>query len=1011
MHVKNFLKSDRFHHRNPDTRRAAIESLDADDPKSPALFHELASKDEDASVRIAAINRLDDVPLLLSLLETDAVDPQPVRPQVHARIMGLLEAGRCTDTDIDLLLAQRGESWLMAVAAHCASGEQRLHALQRIDMESALVEVIEHSRFHDARLHAAERLDGTDAMKSALSACRSRDKLVARKLQERLDERSAAAARRTSDEQTVESTLEQVRALAGSVWSPQHAGRMQALLARWHGLPEDLREPHEAAFAEHQAQVRAQLDEHMPAVPRAAEAARGASQTGSTADHAVAATIATNGGSEVADIPADADAGINAVTDSTAEGASGNAIRGSAIPDGTEMSNASGPVATESAGAPGIDTDTAAPAPVAPTPEASAPLLALKQHLGTATLADLPAIVQRLRAEPAAESAPDSDALLAHAEAVAVLFDPPFAVAKGRPQATRDRLGRVNILLDIPALLPATDVTGIAYLDELVVHRDALATREEKARQESADRVAATHRQFAALAGAVADGKWAPASSMLRRLQKKMAAMEPAERAGLADKLARAEKQLEEMSDWQDFASRPKLEALCEQMEALAADTQPKPRVRAKAVKDLQNQWKTMGVSRVANELWPRFKTAGDTAFEPCKTFFEQQRQERDAKLGAKAALCETLETTFQSIDSEAPDYKAIQRQVNNAKREWSRNRVADRKPDKALEERFSNALKPFDALLAEQYDANALVKQDLLDKVSKLAEGEINQHTANQARSLQSAWKQVGIMRRREDQALWEAFNAHCREIFKRQHDAEREKYRASMGHVFRARDIIKEMNRLAKEGQPDDARVQALTAEYHALEAFPDKERKFLQRDFRAAADACSRIRETQSKRRRQAEQEEIQRLVNLCEQLEDAVEMPDSMGATTRDDVEHAWEATDVRAPREELQALEARRDTALAHLNAGSRFDYTANEELRRDLLIRLEVSTGSETPAEDKPRRMRYQLENLQAGMTSGAVTDTRTAIADLSRQWYSLGPVTRAQRDALQSRFLKATGR
>ena len=64
------------------------------------------------------------------------------------------------------------------------------------------------------------------------------------------------------------------------------------------------------------------------------------------------------------------------------------------------------------------------------------------------------------------------------------------------------------------------------------------------------------------------------------------------------------------MSDWQDFAARPKLEALCEEMESLPARELAPPAL-AKEVRSLQERWKALGPSRAANELWARFKAAG----------------------------------------------------------------------------------------------------------------------------------------------------------------------------------------------------------------------------------------------------------------------------------------------------------------------------------------------------------------------------------------------------------------
>jgi len=450
----------------------------------------------------------------------------------------------------------------------------------------------------------------------------------------------------------------------------------------------------------------------------------------------------------------------------------------------------------------------------------------------------------------------------------------------------------VSSLTDINSVLPGIDISAHVYYTELQAHESALHDRAGKAEQESADRVKATHRQFSALSAIIKDGKWGPANSMIRRLQKKLDAMEPAERSTLNEKLTRAEKQLGDMADWQDFAARPKLEALCDSMEALPAQTLS-PEELAKQVRQLQGEWKALGVSRASNDLWSRFKTAGDTAYEPCKAWFEEKQQQRQAKLDAKVALCESLEAQHASL-SDNPDWKAAVRNVNQAKREWTRNRIPDRKPDRALEARFSAALKPFETALAEQYDENAKTKQALIDKAQSLAEAEITQHSANQAKSLLSAWKLVGVMRRKEDQVLWEVFNGHLGTIFKHQHKVERDKQRAGLEHVYRAKDIIKRLKSLSRADTLDESEMQTLSTEFQSLAEFPERDKKFLLR------------------------------------------------------------------------------------------------------------------ETPAEDKSRRMKYQLENLQQGMTSTGMDDARRTLKKLEQEWLAAGPVRMAIRDTLNSRFLKA---
>ena len=956
--MKNFLKTAAHQHKDPQQRLGYIKDADAADDEVQSTICAMAREDKDLPVRLAAIAKINELVVLRELMDASADDAVHIREAAENRLIDKLSDGQLSDEAVRALLSTHASRLAVAIASNCSLEPQREMALQALDDETSLVTVVQQARFHDTRLAAAMRLTHHDSLRAALSAVRSKDKVVAKQLQQRLDAAAAAEAALIATRHAVSTALQATEALNDGVWSPQHAGKLQALRERWAAFAPVDRAEDEVRFAaavdqaEHNLEAYKQRQSEKETLNETLQSSSGdVSQSLSTeAGH-------IEGGNE------DTEGGDNATP--TAE-----------------------PVALVS-----IDDPTLKP---------------IMLGLSECSIAELSERVSELSAGLQEPTEPVRQ-LLAYGQAIAVLFDPPYDLNKARPGAISQRIKRVSALLDVNTVLPGIDVSEHKYVKELQEHATALQDRLGKAQQESADRIKATHRQFAALSGIIKEGKWGPANSTMRRLKKKIDSMETAERSSLTEKLERAEKQLAEMADWQDFAARPKLLEICDAMEALPAKELP-PETLAKQVRDLQNKWKALGVSRASNDLWSRFKTAGDLAYEPCKAWFETKQQERQQKLDVKASLCDSLEAEQPGL-ADDPDWKAIARQVNIAKREWSKNRVPDRKPDKALEARFSAALKPFETALAEQYDTNAAAKQELVDKAKTLAEAEITQHSANQAKRLLSAWKLVGIMRRKEDQALWEVFNSHLGTIFKHQHKVEREKQRAGLEHVFRAKDIIKRLKTLSRGDTVDEAEVQTLATEFQALAEFPERDKKFLLRDYRQALDACSRVQENASKRRLQAGHEESRRLIGLCEQLEAAVEHPDAALETLVEDVSHAWEASDIRVSPEIENLLVARRDEALDHLKNGTKPDYDANETLRRDLLIRMEVAAGIETPAEDKARRMQYQLQHLQQGMTSAGIDDARQTLAKLDLQWMASGPVKTAVRDALNSRYLKACKR
>ncbi len=951
--MKNFLKSSDHTHADPAVRLAYVHKLDAQDPAFEDQLDTLAREDSASEVRRAAVGRLEDAHRLCALLQERAEDAE-LLDAITVRLAERFDAGAVEDSVALSCLNQDSGRFAALVAARAEGAEVRGKAFEQIDSEEELLRVLEGARVHDARRVAAERLWTPAALRQASQLMRGRDKVVHRVLQQRLEAFNALESAERDARDAATSAVEGMEQLAGSVWSPQHAGKRQALFDRWQSLDASVRESDVSRFDEALAKVDQVLAER-------AERTRDVTGSGSDQAHQVP--------DEVLDEQASPDSNTEAAT------------------------------------------------PVAPTTSLDEHALAWVARFEGVAPEQLNAALAQAQASDDAQAPADTavPALQAHAAAVAVLFDPPFPVAGSRPAAVQQRLKRIDALLDLPQVLPGVEGEQVPWVMSLQAHRDELDARLAQANQESSDRLRATQRQFSMLATLVKEGKWAPANSLFRRVEKKIGQMDAAEKRQVNDRLERARRQLAEMADWQDFAGRPKLEEVIARMEALVA-AELDPDARAKVVRELQAEWKSLGSSRASSELWPRFKQASDAAYEPCKAEFEARAKDREAKKAERLAVVETLEAApLAPQDGGEPDYRALQATVSRARQAWSRTRVRDRKPDKALEARFTAALKPAEALLLEEYSRNEAARQELVDKMAALAEGEVTQHSANQAKSLQSAWKLVGITRRKQDQLLWEAFNGHAKKVFGSRRDAAKAENRSALAHVFRGREIVDELRKLAKRLPLDESAVQTLATEFDALPAFPERDQKGLTRAFREAMDAVSRQRDAGAKRRQAASHDEARRLVELCQRLERTLESPEASGEnslTLADEVRDAWDnASDVSAPRELAARLVERRDAAIVHLDSGTQPDWDANEEARRDVLIRMEVAAGIDTPAEDSARRMRYQLEHLQEGMTSAGVTDTRKALEALERDWLSMPPARAAVSDSLESRYLKALGR
>lgn len=514
------------------------------------------------------------------------------------------------------------------------------------------------------------------------------------------------------------------------------------------------------------------------------------------------------------------------------------------------------------------------------------------------------------------------------------------------------------------------------------------------------------HKQLGSLNSAIAAKRWGPAKSIHERTAKKISRLESKEKAAYTEKLSRLEEKLKELGDWKEFASEPKLIELCEQMEKLPS-LKMSANDCANRIKELQTQWKSMGASPAQEKQWPRFKEASDIAYEPCKKFFTERREEKKNKLTARKEICELLEKYEKETNWSAPDWKIVEKTLRTAKQAWKNNQVFDRKRGKPLEDRFTKILKLVDEKLDPVYDANAAEKTELIERVTKLGEGEINQHCINQVKSIQSAWRLTGACRQKQDRALWKEFSDATNQIFETHRGKKREEYAATTEHVRRARDIIKTLSSLSSAKEPlTEKDIADLQAEYAALAEFPERDARRLERDYRRATDAVDRFRQQAASNNRKRALQAMQQNADLCSQLEALAGQPHSEIETQIDTILDEWQAADKGENPQAAKAMEKRRESILQLLKSDKTPDYNNNEATRRLLCIELEILCDAETPQEDKSTRMQYQLEQLQKGLQSNSTAGTRSEqIEQLQIKWLTTGPARTELQDKLNSRF------
>ena len=384
-------------------------------------------------------------------------------------------------------------------------------------------------------------------------------------------------------------------------------------------------------------------------------------------------------------------------------------------------------------------------------------------------------------------------------------------------------------------------------------------------------------------------------------------------------------KQLQELRDWQGFATRPKQIELCENMEYLASQHM-EPEAKAERIKELQHEWRELGGSS-DQKLWQRFKQASDRAYAPCHDYFSARLELKHANVHKRQMIIDQLAEFMENINWDQCHWKGVERIQRQARSEWRAAWPVDFRANRPLQKRFDGLMKELDHHLDEERRRNETIKRDLVERARQLVEHEPLSEATQQAKTLQQEWQNVGITRQREDRKMWQAFRQACDAIFARR-DQQRDEQHAQQNQARqRGTEILKHLEEVLKTTEPDLEVAQTLIEEFRRLH---------FSRDARAEL-------------------------------------LPEF----------HKWE-TELTAIRHRLQAesrraawLELMRKHAEGSLQASdqpdrwSRYPLPENSPSPLELCIRAEIISGLASPEDDSELRMQLQVNRLADGINRG----------------------------------------
>jgi hypothetical protein len=547
----------------------------------------------------------------------------------------------------------------------------------------------------------------------------------------------------------------------------------------------------------------------------------------------------------------------------------------------------------------------------------------------------------------------------------------------------------------------ATAVAAAERARQQEVEREAERARRE-AQDEEVRRLIGLLRQAQA---ALEHGGTARATR-LRDAVKEALPTAPALPAWFERKLQEIDLRIEELRDWKTFTVVPKRAELVQRMQSLVgADMSPEE--LARQIRRLRDEWRTLhrGAADESTQEREQFDAAAERAYEPCRVHFAQQAELRKENQARREALLERLSAFVAGQVEEATNWRLVQQALTESRREWREYAPVDQGVVKSLQERFHAVTDGLQARLEAEYARNVQAKQRLVARAAELVGAGDTRAAIEETKELQRAWKDVGLVPRHQDNALWEEFRKHCDAVFERSSQESAAYGAALQTNQARAIGLCEDIERIATlEGDELQAglrQLPGLHAEFEALE-LPRASARDLRRRFAQGADRCS------SAARRQQDAAVRQAWSDLL-----------VAAARVR---AYALAKLEQREP-DEVAVLRGAAESAIAglvHTPKGTRdllvqqldrvdsgaigCDLAANEAALRLLCVRAELLADLPTPEEDLELRREYQMRRLVESMGRGERISAAD-FDDLALEWLAVGPTEAAVHDALLDRF------
>lgn len=390
-------------------------------------------------------------------------------------------------------------------------------------------------------------------------------------------------------------------------------------------------------------------------------------------------------------------------------------------------------------------------------------------------------------------TSPFSDALVKHLESLADLEKqlkqlPELVVANQSAQEALEKLASVTPSTELEQLDETLSAQKAAYghaksiIEQLpsALKKSAKARLTELSKQFKAamaeqleaqqNELKQARRKAKDVQRLVEQGRSKVAFGVFKGFEEHVERLTAANQAQLAPLREQISAQLDDIRDWQKYASAPKRVELLELLDGHIESCDLAPKQRAELVKKLRAQWHELGrVDTDEEKLQSKqFDEKLEQLFAPCREFFAEQEQQREkAKQAREALISQITELAATDTSVEGFNWREFESQFNKLNKQWRAAGSVDSDVYKSLNNAFKAQAKRIGDAIRAQHEQNAQLKQALVDTAAQQINAEDLAHACDVLKALQKQWQTIGFAGNKKENQLWQLFREHNDAVF----------------------------------------------------------------------------------------------------------------------------------------------------------------------------------------------------------------------------------------------------